>query len=155
MNNYEKAKLLIIENIDMMDYFGKCSNHIIELAERTLGVTYPKDYRDFIRNFGAGNFGSSEIYGVFREDFLNSGVPDSVWLTLLERKEIDFPKHLVIVYASGNGELFCFDYNQLNLNGEPTIVSFISSRNDYKYEVVYDNFGDFLLDIVTRELTIK
>lgn len=153
MNNYEKAKLLIIENIDMMDYFGKCPNYIIDLAERTLGVTYPKDYRDFVSNFGAGNFGSSEIYGVFREDFSNSGVPDSVWLTLLERKDIDFPEHLVIIHVLGNGELFCFDYNRLNLNGEPMIVSFTPNRNDY--ELVYDSFGDFLLDIVTGELEIK
>ncbi|MGT2754250.1 SMI1/KNR4 family protein [Streptococcus ovis] len=150
MNNYESAKSLIIKNIDMMDCFGKCPSYIIELAEETLGVKYPKDYRDFISTFGAGNFGSSEIYGVFREDFLNSGVPDSVWLTLVEREKIGLPKYLVIIYVLGNGELFCFNYNRLNLYGEPTIVSFMPAGNDC--EVVYDSFGDFLLDIVSREL---
>ncbi|WP_392363957.1 SMI1/KNR4 family protein [Streptococcus suis] len=69
MINYEKAKSLILENIDMMDYFGNCPNDVIDLAEKTLGIKYPRDYRDFVSNFGAGNFGSSEIYGVFREDF--------------------------------------------------------------------------------------
>ncbi|HEM3588799.1 TPA: SMI1/KNR4 family protein [Streptococcus suis] len=152
MTNYEKAKLLILENIDMMDYFGNCPNYIIDLAEETLGIKYPRDYRDFVYNFGAGNFGTSEIYGVFREDFLNSGVPDSVWLTLLERKETKLPEYLVIIYALGNGELFCFDYSKLNSNGEPTIVSFTSNSNNY--DVVYDSFGDFLLDVVTRELAM-
>ena len=152
MINYEKAKSLILENIDMMDYFGNCPNDIIDLAEKTLGIKYPRDYRDFVSNFGAGNFGSSEIYGVFREDFLNSGVPDSVWLTLLERKDSNLPEYLVIIYALGNGELFCFNYNKLNANGEPTIVSFIPNKNITEYEIVYDSFGDFLLDIVTSEL---
>ncbi len=42
MTNYEKAKLLILENIDMMDYFGNCPNYIIDLAEETLGIKYPR-----------------------------------------------------------------------------------------------------------------
>ncbi|NKZ20454.1 SMI1/KNR4 family protein [Streptococcus ovuberis] len=73
MINDEKATSLILENIDRMAYFGNCPNDIIDLAEKTLGIKYPRDYRDFVRHFGAGHFGSSEIYGVFREDFLNSG----------------------------------------------------------------------------------
>lgn len=154
MTNYEKAKSLILENIDMMDCFGNCPNDIIDLAEKELGIKYPRDYRDFIRNFGAGNFGSSEIYGVFREDFLNSGVPDSVWITLLERKDSNLPKYLIIIYALGNEELFCFDYHNLNLNGEPKIVSFVPNKNSSFHEIVYDSFGDFLLDIVTTELDI-
>ncbi len=34
MINYEKAKSLILENIDMMDYFGNCPNDVIDLAEK-------------------------------------------------------------------------------------------------------------------------
>lgn len=154
MNNYNKAKALIIKNIDMMDYFGKCPNHIINLAEKTLGIIYPKDYRDFISSFGAGNFGTSEIYGVFRDDFENSGVPDSVWLTLFERKDTNLPGNLVIIYALGNGELFCLDYNKLNSDGEPTIVSYVQYNESNDYELIYDSFGDFLWDIVTKELNI-
>ncbi|NKZ20455.1 hypothetical protein HF992_06295 [Streptococcus ovuberis] len=75
-----------------------------------------------------------------------------VWLTLLERKVSNLPEDLVIIYAVGNGELFCFNYNKLNVNGEPTIVSFTPNKNITEYEIVYDSFGDFLLDCITREL---
>ncbi|MGT2950079.1 hypothetical protein BU202_02980 [Streptococcus cuniculi] len=152
MGNYEQAISLIFENIEMMDYFGECSDSLIRLAEEALGVRYPDDYRDFVSRFGAGNFGSSEIYGVFKEDFENSSVPDSVWLTLLEREEIGLPHYLVIIYELGNGELYCLNYDKLNSVGEPTVTAFVPNGKPNTDEILYESFGDFLLNIVTGEL---
>ncbi|MBP2623220.1 SMI1/KNR4 family protein [Streptococcus oricebi] len=151
---YLEALNLIDNNQDLLDDFGGCSENIIQLAENTLGVVYPKDYKDFLKTFGAGNFGSTEIYGLFKEDFANSGVPDSVWYTLLQRKKLNFPQNLVIIYDSSMGEVYCLNYHSLNQQGEPQITGYILGlAEEYqKNPVLYNSFGEFLLDMVTLEL---
>ncbi len=39
---------------------------------------------DYLKTFGAGNFGAQEIYGIINADFENSSVPDAIWYTLTE-----------------------------------------------------------------------
>ncbi|MGX7024623.1 SMI1/KNR4 family protein [Vagococcus hydrophili] len=73
---------------------------------------------------GTITFNSIEIYGVFREDFENSGVPDVVWVTLNERELVNIPTHLVVLYNTGMGEMYCLNYKDLNNNNEPKITSY-------------------------------
>ena len=62
--------------------------------------------------YGALTFGAAEIYGVFTEDFENSGVPDAVWATLDERRVVKMPTHLVMIYNTGMGEILCLNYRE-------------------------------------------
>ncbi|ALS02149.1 hypothetical protein ATZ33_12385 [Enterococcus silesiacus] len=151
---YNKAKKLIEENENLVDDFGGASDDIIKKAQAVLGIQFPKDYELFLSCFGALTFGSIEIYGVFREDFENSGVPDTVWATLNERKLVNMPKHLVILYNTGMGEMYCLNYKDLNNNNEPKITSYFPgfSEDAQKNEVLYNNFAEFLLDMVTEEI---
>lgn len=151
---YNKAKKLIEENEDLVDDFGGASEDIIKKAQTVLDLQFPKDYKLFLSFFGALTFGSIEIYGVFREDFENSGVPDAVWSTLNERKLVNMPKHLVILYNTGMGEMYCLNYKDLNENNEPKITSYFPgfSEDAQTDEVLYNNFGEFLLDMVNEEI---
>lgn len=151
---YNQAKKIIVENDDLVDDFGGASEDIIKKAQLVLGIQFPEDYKLFLSCFGALTFGSIEIYGVFREDFENSGVPDAVWATLNERKLVNMPKHLVIIYNSGMGEMYCMNYKDLNSNNEPKITSYFPgfSEDAQKNEVLYDSFGEFLLDMVNEEI---
>lgn len=151
---YDEAKKIIEENKNLADDFGGASNAVIKKAQLVLGVEFPEEYRLFLTHFGALTFGSREIYGVFREDFENSGVPDAVWLTINERNLVSMPKHLVIIYNTGMGDMYCMNFKDLNSENNPKITSYFPgfSEKAQENEVLYNSFGEFLLDIVNEEL---
>ncbi|MFB1052104.1 SMI1/KNR4 family protein [Paraliobacillus sp. JSM ZJ581] len=154
VETYQKAKLIINDNEDLADFIGGRSNELIKFAEEKLGVKFIGLYLDYLQNFGVGNFGAQEIYGIINDDFENSSVPDAIWYTLTERKEINLPNNLLVIYDTGSDELFCLDFNQLDEKGEPKVVSFVPGIDleSQSYEVIANDFGDFLLDLVMQEV---
>ncbi|GGK06266.1 hypothetical protein GCM10007063_30950 [Lentibacillus kapialis] len=133
LETYQKAKQIILEE-DIADFVGGCTDDLIRLAEEKIGLKFAGLYLDYLKTFGAGNFESQEIYGMIHADFENSSVPDAIWYTLTERREINLPNNLLIIYDTGSDELFCLDYNQLAENGEPKIVSFVPGAELYKWK---------------------
>ncbi|WP_243015124.1 SMI1/KNR4 family protein [Brevibacillus borstelensis] len=154
LDSYKKALELMNRNKNMCYFAGARTEELICLAEEAIGYKFSPIYRDFIKKFGAGNFGSQEVYGVIDEDFENSSVPDAIWYTLTEREEINLPQNLLVIYDSGGEEQFCLDFSNLNERNEPKVVSFIPGQplTAQKYETVAEDFGDFLLDLVTKEI---
>lgn len=154
VETYQKAKQIIHDNEDLADFIGGRSNELIKLAEEKLGVKFTGLYLDYLQTFGVGNFGAQEIYGIINDNFENSSVPDAIWYTLTERKEINLPNNLLVIYDTGSDELFCLDFNQLDEKGEPKVVSFVPGIDleNQSYEVIANDFGDFLLDLVMQEV---
>lgn len=154
VETYQKAKQIIHDNEDLADFIGGRSNELIKLAEEKLGVKFTGLYLDYLQTFGAGNFGAQEIYGIINDNFENSSVPDAIWYTLTERKEINLPNNLLVIYDTGSDELFCLDFNQLDEKGEPKVVSFVPGIDleSQSYEIIANDFGDFLLDLVMQEV---
>ncbi|WLR44458.1 SMI1/KNR4 family protein (plasmid) [Bacillus carboniphilus] len=154
MNSYKKAKKIILNDEDLSDFVGSRSEELIEKAEKVLNISITGSYRDFLLSFGAGNYGSQEIYGVIDDDFENSSVPDAIWYTLSERKECNLPENLLVIYDTGSGDLFCLDFDKKNLENEPEVISFVPGvdLNKQKYEVIAPTFGQFLLEIINQEL---
>ncbi|MBC1523264.1 SMI1/KNR4 family protein [Listeria booriae] len=154
IESYNKAKEIIEENEELVDDFGEMQESLIIKAQKELGVDFPDEYKYFLTDFGALTFGSIEIYGVFKEDFENSGVPDAVWATLNERKLVNMPQYLVVIYNTGMGELLCLNFRDLNDNQEPKITSYFAGFDEsaQKHEVLYESFGDFILDMVKEEI---
>ncbi|EFR92250.1 SMI1 / KNR4 family, partial [Listeria innocua FSL S4-378] len=111
-------------------------------------------YKTFLADYGALTFGSIEIYGVFKEDFEDSGIPDTVWSTMNERKLVDMPKHLTILLNTGMGELYCLNFAVLNSHNEPKVTSYYPGfpEKSQQNEVLYDSFGEFLLDMIKEEI---
>ncbi|SFL73543.1 SMI1-KNR4 cell-wall [Gracilibacillus orientalis] len=104
---------------------------------------------DFLRVFGA-----QEVHGIISADFENSSVPDAIWYTLTERKEISLLNNLLIIYDTGSAEIFCLDFSQLDHKREPKVVSYIrgvESKNQ-TFETIANDFGEFLLDLVNQEI---
>jgi hypothetical protein len=156
IENYKKAVELMKQNKDKCHFIGIRPDNLIELAETKLNLSFIGLYTDFLKNFGAGNFASQEIYGIIDDDFVNSSVPDAIWYTITEREEINLPNSLIVIYDTGMGELYCIDFNRVSKFGEPTIVSYIPGiDNDMqKYEVVANDFGDLLYELVEGQLKI-
>lgn len=155
--NYLKAVSIMEEHKESCFFAGRRSEELVSLAERTLGLQFPKTYREFVLNYGAGSFGAAEIYGVISDDFVNSCVPDVVWCNLSQRKDFNFPQNLLIIYNTGGEYEYCLDFNKLNNEGEPPVVESAIGfdPSEQTYEKIADDFGDFLLDIITRELEFQ
>lgn len=154
VETYQKAKEIIMNEEEIADFVGDRTDELISLAEEKLGLKFTGLYLDYLKTFGAGNFGAQEIYGIIDADFENSSVPDAVWYTLTERKEIRLPDNLLVIYDTGSDELFCLDFNQRDDNGEPKVVSLVPGVDleSQTYELIANDFGDFLLDLVKQEV---
>lgn len=67
-----------LKEFDVQDFGEGASKQTIEDAEQQLGVEFPQDYIDFLRDFGWGGVEYMEIYGT------GQNVPqylDVVWIT--------------------------------------------------------------------------
>lgn len=154
-----KSKMIykkIEEKMAKCVFMGERSEDLVELAEEALEIKFSNQHREFVKKLGAGSIGSQEIYGVTTSEFVSASVPNSIWLTLIERKEIALPKHLVVIQDIGDGEFLCLDYSKLNKDGEPPVVSFYPGF-DLKiqtYEVIANDFLSFLELILLEEFGI-
>lgn len=157
LENYNRALEIITENKEIFFSVGERSDELVLKAEDALGIKFSNQYKDFVLKFGAGSFGAEEFYGVIDEDFEDSSTPDAVWMTLSERQESNLPENLLVVYHTGGEEMFCLDYSNLNSDGEPKVVSFVIGVDiEYQtYEVIANDFGDFLLDMINQELDFR
>ena len=156
IQDYEKAKELLRESHGISTFVGPRSETIINLAEGRLTLKFPEIYRRFLLEFGAGGVGSFEIYGIVREDFEASGVPDVVWFTLRERKETNLPIFLLPVFDLGDGELFCLDF-RIQQGDEAKVVGFTPgyTSGQQSFDVVAEDFGKLFLDLIQTELKVK
>lgn len=157
IQDYNNAVELIQQNQWLGDFVGNCSENIIKKAEEKLNIVFPQSYRNFLLSFGAGNFGAEEIYGVIKENFENSGIPDAIWFTLKQRKEVNLPSNLVVIYHTGGEEMFCLDINKIGKYQEAMIVSYaIGVDSEHQtYEIIANDFGEFFLQRVKLELGIS
>lgn len=154
--DYEEAVKLINSNKDRLFSIGGCTDDLIRKAEQRLNLQFSEIYKSFLKQFGALSFGAEEFYGIVREDFDNSRVPDAIWYTLTERQQIQMPDNLLVIYDTGSEELFCLDFNKLTNEGEPAVVAFIPGIDlkCQKHELIANDFGEFLLQRVKLELGI-
>ncbi|MGI6093738.1 MAG: SMI1/KNR4 family protein [Veillonellaceae bacterium] len=152
--DYNRAANLINENPNLADFVGGCNETLIKEAEEKLSLLFPQLYKNFLLKYGAGNFGSEEIYGIVKSDFDNSGIPDAIWFTLKQRREISLPSNLLIIYHTGGEEMFCLDFHRRSESLEPAVVSYLIGveENHQIYNVIANDFGEFLLQRIYLEL---
>jgi hypothetical protein len=146
--DYERAVDLMSKHSELLDFDGPKDDDLIVAAEQALRLTFPRDYRRFVAELGAGSFGGTEVYGVIDADFVNSSIPDAIWNTLTLR-ERGLPPNIVAFHATGNGE-------ELGLvsdtpSGGP-VIAVLPGADDADPEVVADDFGSWLLQAVAREI---
>lgn len=151
---YQKAKKIILKNKDIADFDGKKPNEYIEKAESMLDLKFSGSYLDFLQTFGAGNFGSEEVFGIIDDDFENSSVPDAIWYTLTLRKSVNLPSNYLVIYDTGSGDVFCLDFGNQDKKSEPRVIALDPgyALENQSIELIADDFGDFLLELVEAEL---
>ena len=154
IDDLHAALELIKSNPEVCFFAGARDPRVVELAEKTLCLQYPPSYREFLLRLGAGNVGAEEIYGVIDDDFVDSGVPDGVWMTLRGRREWGLPDRLAVIYFDGATSYFALDTADRHSEEECPIVvwSLGLSKPDDGLEVVAQDFGSFLLEIARRAI---
>ena len=142
--NYEIAKRLIEEAGG--DFEGVKSEHLVAAAEGVLGIKFPPSYRLFLLEMGCGDINGLEIYGVINDKFENSTVPNGIWLTLNERKNIGLDRAYILIGDGGDGTYYALNTSNVNGSGECPVVRL--SNDGKENEPVANSFGTYLLDAV-------
>lgn len=154
MVEFEKALALVRLHPEDAHFVGPRSEHLVRVAEATLGVKFPPSYRRFALELGAGSIAGEEIYGVVEEEFVHSSVPNGMWLTLKLRQEIGLEQSMIVIYSTGAGEYFALDTSRTNADGEcPVVVCEPASGERSHEEIIAVDFGVFLLDRVEEVLS--
>jgi antitoxin YobK len=145
LEDYREAASLISAHSDSARFGGERAADLVERAEAALGVRFPPSYRAFVRELGAGHIAGEEFYGITGDEFVDSSVPNGIWLTLREREDSGLPEHLVIVYEDGEGDYYALDTSEGGNEGENPLVRWVpgASQPDDDLEPVAEDFGTF------------
>lgn len=143
VSELEQAFQLIDQNKASADFEGPKSEELVRSAEAALGLTLPPTYREFVRRLGCGDISGEEFYGIIKDDFEKSSVPNGIWLTLNERKVANLPESIIIVADNGVGGWYAIDTSKKNTDGDSPVVDWWP--NNQPSQVVAEDFGVFLL----------
>lgn len=149
----QQAFDLISAHQDQADFEGFKEEDLIRKAETALGLEFPPTYRQFLKEYGCGDFAGQEFYGIINENFENSSIPNGIWLTLDERKS-GLPDNLIVIYATGDGAYYALDAAQRNDSGEYAVVAWTpgASKEMGDSEKIAEDFGEFLLAMLQRSI---
>ena len=118
-----KSKIILNGGI----FKGRISIKEIEKAEKEINFKFPKEYKEFLEEFGYLCIGSNEIYGLGVEGYLN---------VVIATKDENI-KGYIVVQNEGTGYLIL-------LNEEGEIFEYVDSV----VKKIYDNFYEYLLNEV-------
>lgn len=122
MTSFDSVRDVIGEHPDLCSFRGPRPEVLVRKAETTLGVQFSPSYRAFVLEFGAGAFGSFEVYGVTSDNFERGTVPNGVWATLHYRREASLPASFVVLGDDGMGCIYCLDCSRTDERGESPVV---------------------------------
>lgn len=142
LQDYRQAKELIQQNGG--DFAGAKQEALIVIAEKALGVAFPPSYRLFLLELGCGDINGFEVYGLLNDIFGASSVPNGIWLTLHERKNLGLPSAFVLIGDSGDGNYIAIDTSTKTTSEENPIVRL--SVDGGQSIPVATSFGTYLLD---------
>lgn len=147
IKDYYIAKELI-EGLDS-DFSGEKPESLVVLAENTLGLKFPPSYRQFLLDFGCGGIDDFdfEVYGIVNDNFVKSTIPNGIWLTLQERKDINLDPTYIIIGDVGDGSYYTLDTRIKDADGENPVV-IISV--EYAKETIASSFGTYLLNEIRQ-----
>jgi antitoxin YobK len=116
-----EVKQLLADYPEDIDVGTSTDDLCVASAEKYLGIKFPPSYKDFLREFGFLGI-PNEIYGIVGSDFENSGIPDAIWYTAVQRKDIELPHNLLLVREDDGVSDFCIDTSVIDDHGESPIV---------------------------------
>ena len=150
--NFEKAITLAQQCEGYWDGGGK-SIEVVDRAEELMGFKFSRQNYQYFNQYGFIEFFGNEIYGIIKDDFSGTHVGCSIEATLKDRKEYNLPSKWLILYFFDDGYYGYLDYSQLNEEGEPPVIMAIYNGKEFvMVKKVAEDLGDFLLELVQKQL---
>lgn len=150
--NYEETIIKAKQFDDYLDA-GSMDSKMLEKIVLTLGFSLSKQNYDYWKNYGFITFSSVMLYGIGKNTFSGKPGYNAVNTMLVDQKEFNLPKLWVPIYGFGDENMAYFNYDDINSENEPAIIS--AHYNGEKYiisEKVSDDLGDFILKLVEEQL---
>ncbi|CAO5682714.1 MAG: hypothetical protein HEEMFOPI_01762 [Holosporales bacterium] len=148
----------IIENFNLV----VCNNNYIKIesieqGENFLSIHFPNSYKIFLKKYGYLTMFGREIYGIIDNNFLNSGIPDVIWLNHNFRKKFDLPHHIISISDIGDGSYYALDLSQMNEEQEcPVVIWPVGGYEETpELEIVAPDFGTWFYDQVMQQIEIQ
>ena len=153
--SYERFKkaLVLAEKCVGYEIGEGVVDKIIDTAQEKLGLFFSRQFCEYLKRFSYMEFFGIEIYGIIKDDF--SGIPEGniVESTIDSRKKYNLPISWIPIYNYGYGPKAYLDYSHLNIEDEPRVVMATYIGNEYAInEVIAEDFGDFLLQLIEEQL---
>lgn len=124
MNIIDKIKL-----IPDLNYIGDCTDEQIVDAEKKLNISFPDEYKQYLKEFGCIDFDATEFTGLGIDGELNV-----VEATLVERKyNSNFPKDCFILddYHIDNVKIIVNEAGKVFIIQNDVIKPMCNSISDY------------------------
>ncbi|WP_018933246.1 SMI1/KNR4 family protein [Gracilibacillus lacisalsi] len=139
--NHDKLRKLIQEKRDASYFFGTVDDATIKKAEEKLDLKFPKEYREFLGEYGCGNIGPIEIFGLGPSV---ESVPNVEWVIKNLRETRDLPNYLIPVENIGDGSYAVLSSASSSKHGvmEGIVLQWNSRVNDP--QKIANNFGEYL-----------
>ncbi len=121
---YESIRELLLEK-KLHDLSGHgVDKREIDIAERELGISFPRSYVMFLQEHGWGYFGHLEVICGLGDDIPEERRPgtDIRYVVRDERKgPLGFPNNIIPFYQNGAGDWYALDCSQ-SLDGEAPVI---------------------------------
>jgi hypothetical protein len=124
------------------DFVGPRPTWLIEAAEQKLRIRFPPTYRRFLLEFGCGNIGSQEIYGIADDDLDKGPIPNAVWLNERRRGQ-GWSSSCFVIHERGDGTSHALRFDQ-----QPAGAVWLMDVVGNPIAKVSEDFGEFLLDLI-------
>ncbi len=134
------------EDGQTFEFFGPQTEDTIVTVENALGVTFPPEYRAFLRELGGGGGIDNPISGICAADPLSECRGSVYGDTMRTRKEVHLPEHYVVVYFDFNTcARWVLDTTAVRDDGTTPVFDFSSASAATKRKpAVEQSFGDLL-----------
>ena len=128
------------------DISGPKPEEMVAAAEAKLGVPFPPSFRQYLLKWGNVSFEGIEYYGLTQNsDFDNSGIPNCVWYTLKQRRQVGLPDHLIIFLNHDGDEFICIDTDHV-LDGDERGIAFWNNAERTVSDQLAITFAEYLHD---------
>ena len=124
---------MIEEYIEDKDFLGNVSEEKIKKAENTLGVKFPKEYREFVQSYGSGGICGVDLLGI--EGDLGASVVN----TTERYRTLGLEKNIIVIQDLDE-YIMCM--NTSDDNG----IIYSWNRTEKKLNKRYESFTEFLMD---------
>jgi hypothetical protein len=154
--NIEEVRRIINEveaQREDVEFFGPQSAEVIVSVEKALNVSFPEDYRVFLREFGGGGTYSDPISGIWPKNPFELGSGSVFGDTIRARADNALPHAYIVVrrYQDIYG-LWVMNTTMTRSDGTSPVFSFPWNGVESECEEVANSFSLFVEQYLTEKL---